>query len=1390
MPALFVLEVETDAEAGAARLRLLGSEGEPLGEHRVELAAHPPARWEGLFDTRRYVRRMARDPRQIDVLLDAVGGFLGRAVLGPEITRALAAGEQRRGLLVRLAGAAADPLAAAFARVPWELARVEGDLRTLQQRNVLVRVTVEDAVAAPWAAAEVDEPIRALLVFAGPAGARPAGARQEREDLLDALFHDVLPHRDVEVDVLCHGVTRARLWEQVRRRGGYHLVHWSGHAQGDALEIALDEGEEEEPLVTGAELADLFSGAGAGETLPRLFFLSASRAGSIGSATDWASLRAALRPVAARDEPAPGMDRLLEGQEGATTSVGLALIGAGVPEVVAVRHEVGPAYARALARRFYRSLFAGEPADSALASAWRELAEEGPFPAGGAPIAPEDHGAALVLGAAAGRFEPAPRPSAQAGRRAPRSLLASGSKDLDPGPGFLGRGAELAQLARRWLAPDGAPVALLEGPPGAGKTALAAEAIYLWHRDFDHVFAVQTYGWPLPPGVLLHHIARRLAAAVPAAHHGEPFGRPRSIDGDLAEALAGQRVLIVIDGLAADPGDVTAPTAWGRTLDTLGERLRGGGSRVLATSRRLADASAPDRILRLSVGPLPLNEAALLADRCGPLRELLRGDEEAEELARRVLEVSHGQPMVLLRLGDLAGLRGDGIAPLSGPAAAPATRAGPHRRPTGRAALERGIERLARRLDAGLLDAGLPLEELAADVVDLLLEHVSPGARRLLWGITLAGEPVKAWMVEELGAMLLTPDERLRPALEELLAAGLLSRDAEDARGTAYGFHALVAERAGAWMARAPEERGGASVEDVWRSYGERYSAAFRNALPMLQQGLLAATPGADPSSKPSSSDFSRDPRSRPASSRDPADARSRPVSATQLFEPRSRPPAPSSPDPRGLISVFEARPPTSLRRPHELAAELGRRAVRYLVRARAFKALSAFAAAAVSMVADAALLAEVIADLAAAADSARDEARWRTRIALADALRSARRLADALPLYTRGEAEAEAAAHWGDVGVIRGKWADALALAERFDEARAMYERSAEAKRRAGRARVSVVAAELEALRMDVARGAAEAALPAIEGHLERLRGYWDRRQGGEELREAPNDAVLADTLAAALDVARRANAALERWEPCLELLAELERLGRTIGAADHYRTHVRFYRVTPLIRLGRFDEATAQLEFCIEGFRRARDLRGEARALSALANVYAELGDPPAAAALEYEALAVRERSAGPAERAFSHARLAGLLHRAGQPGEAAEHGLAAAAYQLASGHDPHPELRDLAARVGRAGAGEGAPAPRLLRLAALLERPAFLTLRRSLGERGVPIDALQARLDDLFARAVAASEGERRASADPDEDRLRADLTGADPGAERGAAAGEGPGRRAPLPIKGVG
>jgi hypothetical protein len=222
---LFELIVVTDAERKIVRLRLQNEQGQHLAANEVRLGDHSPLMWEGLFDTRRHVGRdegsllpQGQDrPTTAEQLLERLGVFLGQHVLGPEIMKKLLATAQHRTLLVKLP-AATDVLAAAMARLPWEIARRAPGDSPLMSRSLVVRAVAQDVNPS-----QQDSPrdiIHVLLVFVEASVSRPLAMRLERENLLRLFFDEVLPHRRVEVDVLCHSVTRERLVEQVKARGG------------------------------------------------------------------------------------------------------------------------------------------------------------------------------------------------------------------------------------------------------------------------------------------------------------------------------------------------------------------------------------------------------------------------------------------------------------------------------------------------------------------------------------------------------------------------------------------------------------------------------------------------------------------------------------------------------------------------------------------------------------------------------------------------------------------------------------------------------------------------------------------------------------------------------------------------------------------------------------------------------------------------------------------------------------------------------------------------------------------------------------------------------------------------------------------------------------------
>ncbi len=678
------LVIETQPADDIAKFRLLDQHGSQVAASTVKFRDQPPAMCEALFDTRQYVHRYAgqmRDapqvqPRTQTQLLDEIGLFLGEKILGPAIMSRLA-GHQHRTLLLRLP-AATDRLAAALARVPWDIARASPDEPPLLQRNLVIRA-VTDLSAEPPAEDPDPDPLRVLLVFAEAPGSRPLAMRQEREDLLRLFFDEILPHRRVEVEALCHGVTRDRIKEQITARGGYHIIHWSGHGYHNLLELYGPDGTPD--YLSGLDLVKLIREAG-GFT-PQLAFLSACLSGTFISMKDWQDFQAAMAGTRApRAKTAePGLPELLAAPTG-YTGTALELLKAGVPQVVAMRYEVGDDYARDLAGHFYKHLLAdpaGYTVEAALSLARGEMARMLDPSCGYDPV---DHATPLVVGPAPVAFHPKPQRSPQLSFRRPRPqpLLPGGSRELDPPVNFVGRGSELTRLAVGWLPRNKPAIALIQGLAGLGKTALAAEAIHLWHRRFDLVLAFQGK----PVALSLEEFHRQLDlklrldsapyretcegspnAAVHLPTTGPLTGQARfdQMRTNLIEALRSEAILLVLDNFENNLDSVSGPQGyrcqdpqWDRLLVELASQLPPTASRVLLTSRhRLAALADASLALWLPLGPLPMPEAALYIRSHDALRRHYYRDAQGEALVQRLLEVSRGHPLILDRLACLAG---------------------------------------------------------------------------------------------------------------------------------------------------------------------------------------------------------------------------------------------------------------------------------------------------------------------------------------------------------------------------------------------------------------------------------------------------------------------------------------------------------------------------------------------------------------------------------------------------------------------------------------------------------------------------------------------------------------------------------------------------------------
>jgi len=1148
----FELVVETQKQDKVIRFRLNDAHGSHLAGAQVKAAERDLAGWQGVFDTRRYVERYAGSqlrpgqtrPVTAEQLLEEIGLFLGEKVLGPEIMAKLQ-GRQHRTLVVQLPDPQAGPLAAGMARVPWEIARTGAYPTPLMAQNLVIRQMLKGAPQPTPEGSDGAETLRVLLVFAEAPGSRPLAMRLEREQLLDLFFTEILPGRNVEVDALCHGVTRSRLEEQIKSRRGYHIIHWSGHGGHNVLELHPEPGHPSH--ITSPELVDLFTSAGG--FIPRLMFLSACLSGTVVKVTDWAGFHAAM--TGAQAAPKQDADDKLPGLLPATppgyTGTALELLRAGVPGVIAMRHEVGDDYARELARHFYKRLLAdpeSDTPDSALALARDELLRDKKLAPSFDPV---DHATPVLFGQSLSAFQMKKERSPQHAFRYPRPqpLLSGGSRELDKLEVFVGRGAELIGLAGEWLPRKGKAVALVQGLAGLGKTALAAEAIQSWHRRFDFVFCFQAKPTPLS----LEEFYRQLdfkfvqwssaysekCRQFPNAKVFLPPGQVLSgaerferLRNNLVDALREDRVLLVLDNFENNLESVATPDGyrcqdpeWDRLLAELAARLPETGSQLLVTSRhKLAALADSAKTIWLPLGPLPMGEAALYVRSHEALRDLYFAGDAGRALIERLLRVSRGHPLILDRLASLA-RDPQALAHALDTLEAKGGKALPDLFAGAKSAAEREAERRY-------------LEDISGGAIDLLIQRASANARRLLWIITLANEPVTLEMAEGvwsgrtmeeeqldkmrvmLGLLRFLPEEKqkelkarldteegrkvlealekskaapqtppVKPLLDELHGAGLIALAGEET----YGFHELVRERAAAWVDGHPDERGGRTDQQIWIAYGGRYAAAFQQLQTSGQEGAMG------------------------------------------------------------------------------WATEAGRRALSYMVRARAFDRLGSFAGGLVIGTSSPAVLRGVIEELGSVAGQLPPgEDRWCVRTYLADALRMSGRADESLPFYKQAASEAEAAGHWSHVGAICQNWANALRDAGELDKARDTYLRSVEAKKKAGAPRVFIVGSELEGLRIDVMQGRAKECLPEIETRLAEVRQWWKRHRAGESVPEAPDPVHLGRVLVGSLDIAWVVNLGLERWQACLDLLDEMEQAEREMGQTEHELALTRFNKHKPL--------------------------------------------------------------------------------------------------------------------------------------------------------------------------------------------------------------------------------
>jgi tetratricopeptide (TPR) repeat protein len=1400
MPARFDLIITADYPNRTAEFTLRDSAGVQLAFRQTDFKTIAVSHQHGLFDLRNYLRLYVEEGKELAAVAE-IGVCIAEEVLGEEIFAKLWASQSERTLRIQLPGAGDEDnlFAAALARVPWEIARPSADRETLGERNLLVRVVHDmQAPASTPIALAADEPLRVLFVFAEARGSRPLGARQERRELLRLFEKEIYPQRRIIAHFLTHGVTRERLESQIQVHGGYHVVHWSGHGGMNVLELCQPGGKSDH--LSGQQLLDLFHAAGG--FLPRLFFLSACHSGDILRVKDWNDFLAVARgrergtKKAEAAASAPGRSRGNEAQtsemsetphvvsyssEGAAetkdldlkeqpgyTGTAHALLQGGVPSVVAMRYAVGDDYAREAAVEFYRALLAHplpKNVAAALTMARQAMLDGNKHDPARFDVC--DHATPVLYGEEQPGLTLVKGRSPALNPRNPRlhpiaELTTAGHEH------FVGRTWELVGLGANFIGSStGAevqPVAVITGLGGMGKTALTAEALALWETRFEWVLLYQAKPNALGFEATLRDIHIKLMGELKLYHdhvRANPadaiyrdataeFTGPARLERltrNLLRALKDEPILLVLDNFetnlkpsprssrreeaqnskseirpaatarqrgenpkseidqslltSAATWDCQDP-AWDDCLALLARELIGSPSRLLITCRRPLAALAGGAAHSVLLGPLPGAEAALYLKEQPTLSHMVFGNDAAEKaLAYRLFDASRFHPLLMDRLAKLAA-----------------------HEPT-RTQLLAALEALEKTKDFAQLPALFAtapgdakelayLEDALITSHDLLIHDSRPDARRLLWIIATANQPERLGLVKGVWSGESHEQSTLRAMKRDL---GRLHELPPDHRA----YLKNLPPKLRAMLDALPPE--GPAKPDL---------------APLLAQlvsvGLVSEERDEPDDANPNLTchELVRE-RIRAWMERHAQDRAELTENAIRLAYAER------------LAATYDALQHQSM----TAALQAGSRALVYCVQAGARERLGGFAGRLVTSTSDPRLLEALVPHLLTAAESAPEgEPRWRCFGNLADALRLGGQSNASLPFYEHAAALARAAAEagregarqaWADLATTTGNWANALLDAGYPDTARQLHLDSAETKKKVGRPAIHVVGSELEALRIDIMQGKVATALPEVEARLAKVEAWWQQHRSRKPVPEAPDAEFLARVFISALDIATDAHfaqqdcaSALRRIDAILEVKRALARPAEDIAVERMNRANV-------LGQLDRFGEAEAELEDCLQLFQDNPAMSAKVR--SSFASLFNARGDDVQAIIQERRSLALCEQLPNPSDRAGSHHNLASYLERIGTPSALAEsprHELAALVYRLVAGLGQGLKMSQhnyaIAFRRAHA-AGTVLDVPRVT---ALLADPAFAPLEQWLRQRQVPLDQLQATVDQFLDQA----------------------------------------------------
>ena len=600
--------------------------------------------------------RPQADPGEADAALADAGGRLSTDFLAGEAGVELAARvaeAERLNEVLELGVEVAEP---ALADLPWETLQLPdpsgevaeaGEAPLVLHRNIAFYRQVAGVGASP--VHKVRGPLRLLVAIASPETADAELLDYERE--LARIIAAVEPARkrgEAYVRVLNEGSLAAIHNALSEDSEGFHVLHLSCHARPGELILETPDGNPDP--VTRARLLE--EGVPAGADLP-MIVLS-------GCSTGLTARQHRLHPGTALAGQNPRAQRLKQDQENADeagpdgvagseaagevvlASFAAELIGAGVPQVLAMQAPVSDIYATNLCAEFYRHLAVDASPDPllALAQARRAAERERLALPAESPRRGQAEWATPALAARGLRLPLFNRREPFAEVHPPQSpVLAEGIVVREVGE-FVGRRREIRE-ARRALGGRKAGL-VVHGIGGAGKSTLAAEILRTLADDAG--LAVSKAG-PLSVDDVLSEVGARIHQAATATG-SEGLARAglllRAADVEWADRwrLLAEQILpvlpmtVLLDNFEDNLEPADDGSGWQVRDPELAAFLAGWArrpaqSRLLITSRHpftLPD-SAERRLASLHLGPLTAAETSKLIWRLPGLDALFIEDQ-------------------------------------------------------------------------------------------------------------------------------------------------------------------------------------------------------------------------------------------------------------------------------------------------------------------------------------------------------------------------------------------------------------------------------------------------------------------------------------------------------------------------------------------------------------------------------------------------------------------------------------------------------------------------------------------------------------------------------------------------------------------------------------------